>query len=155
VLVVGGEPDAGLVHEVERLGLAGTVLFTGPTRQVAAMYAAADAFVLPTYYDACSLAVLEAMACGLPAITTETNGIAGLLSPGTDGFVISHPPNEAELASVMEGLLDAEFRHQVGTAARAKAGRCTKRANHEAILALCERAALSHKKIDTPEGLGV
>ena len=45
----------------------------------------------PTYYDPCSLVVLEALACGLPVITTAQNGASELLTDGVDGYVLTAP----------------------------------------------------------------
>ena len=54
-------------------------------------YAAADVFVLPTFYDPCSLSVSEAAASGLPIVTSRFNGAAELLTEGVDGSVIADP----------------------------------------------------------------
>ena len=46
---------------------------------------------MPTYYDPCSLVVFEALACGLPVITTACNGAGELITDGREGFVIPAP----------------------------------------------------------------
>jgi UDP-glucose:(heptosyl)LPS alpha-1,3-glucosyltransferase len=58
------------------LGVLERVRFHGRVADMPAFYATADVFALPTYYDACSNAVLEALACGLPAISSTRNGSA-------------------------------------------------------------------------------
>jgi UDP-glucose:(heptosyl)LPS alpha-1,3-glucosyltransferase len=70
-----------------RLGIAQRVRFLGSQRHVAPYYGAADAFVLPTLYDPGSNAVLEALAAGLPVITSTKCGTAELIQPGVNGFV--------------------------------------------------------------------
>lgn len=70
------------------LGLAGRVLFTGPLKDVRPWYGAADAFVLPTLYDPCPNAALEAMACGLPMLTSTTCGAKAWVVDGKNGFVV-------------------------------------------------------------------
>ena len=75
------------------------VINVGPIDNPVPYYAAADVFVLPTFYDPCSLSVSEAAASGLPSVTTRFNGAAELLTEGVDGFVISDPADDAELAS--------------------------------------------------------
>ena len=65
------------------------VRFLPPTNQLERYYAAADAFVFPTTYDAFGMVVLEAMASGLPVFCSDQAGAAELIQPGRDGFVIS------------------------------------------------------------------
>ena len=65
---------------------------------IRACYWSSDFFVSPTYYDPCSLVVLEALACGLPAITTACNGAGELMTNGREGFVIPAPDALDELA---------------------------------------------------------
>jgi UDP-glucose:(heptosyl)LPS alpha-1,3-glucosyltransferase len=60
-----------------------------PTSDLARFYAAADAFVFPTTYDAFGMVVLEAMAAGLPVFCSERAGVAELIETGVDGFVLS------------------------------------------------------------------
>ena len=68
-------------------------------------YAAADAFVLPTFYDPSSLSVSEAAAAGLPSVTTRFNGAAELLTDGVDGFVLDDPADDGALADRLGRLL--------------------------------------------------
>jgi UDP-glucose:(heptosyl)LPS alpha-1,3-glucosyltransferase len=108
VVVVGERPSSLLLKRVKRLRLEDTVIFTGPTRTPEDYYANCDVLILPTFYDACSLVVIEAMACGLPAITTIYNGAAGIITNEKDGYIISHPPRSAELAEAMKALMVRE-----------------------------------------------
>ena len=141
VLVVGGYPYPSLKRMVQRLGLAETIIFAGPSKAVQEIYAASDVFVLPTYYDACSLVVLEAMLCGLPAITTEYNGIAGILSNEKNSYVISHPPDCAELAARMRDLLSKEKRSAMSLEALVLGRLYTKSRNHNAMLKIINEVA--------------
>ncbi|MHB8987917.1 MAG: glycosyltransferase family 4 protein [Desulfobulbia bacterium] len=141
VLVVGGYPYPSLQRMVQRLGLVETIIFVGPSKAVQEIYAASDVFVLPTYYDACSLVVLEAMLCGLPAITTEYNGIAGILSNGKNSYVISHPPDCAELAARMRDLLSKEKRSAMSQEALVLGRLYTKSRNHNAMLKIINEVA--------------
>lgn len=70
------------------------VRFLGPVRDMASVYAAADVFVLPTIYDPFSNACLEALAAGLPVLTTRANGFAEILDPGVDGDVFDAGDSE-------------------------------------------------------------
>jgi UDP-glucose:(heptosyl)LPS alpha-1,3-glucosyltransferase len=82
VVAVGAQPSPLLQRMVSKLQLSDIVVFPGATREPEAFYRACDVFVLPTFYDACSLVIFEAMAAGLPAITTEQD--CGIIH-GVDG----------------------------------------------------------------------
>jgi glycosyltransferase involved in cell wall biosynthesis len=85
------------------------------------LYAAADAFVFPTLGDPFGMVVLEAMACGLPVISTSAAGeIADRIDEGVNGFVV--PPADAEALRTRMELLasDKSLRVRMGDAATAK-----------------------------------
>ncbi len=88
-LVVVGRPDAGRWKKMAvGLGVGERVVFAGPTSDVYSFYAAADFFVLPTRHDPCSLVVLEALAMGVPVISTRQNGACEIMADGKEGFVL-------------------------------------------------------------------
>lgn len=134
--VVGGRRYARYAAWSRRLGLADTVLFCGAVEDPVPYFMAADAFVLPTFYDPCSLSVLEAAACGLPSITTACNGAGELLTDGVDGFVMPDPADDQRLADCLRLLLDPARRARMGQAAREMALRHTFDRNCEQILAI-------------------
>lgn len=70
-----------------RLGIAERVHFAGGQENVRPWYGLADAFVLATLYDPLPNAVLEALACGLPAVVTAQCGASELVRPGASGEV--------------------------------------------------------------------
>jgi UDP-glucose:(heptosyl)LPS alpha-1,3-glucosyltransferase len=80
-------------------------------------YGAADVFVLPTMYDPCPHAALEAMACGLPVVTSTKCGVAELLTEHDAGLVCAARDVEA-LARHMAALTDEEARRLLGARAR-------------------------------------
>jgi glycosyltransferase involved in cell wall biosynthesis len=85
------------------------------------LYAAADVFVFPTLGDPFGMVVLEAMACGLPVISTGAAGeIADRIDEGVNGFVV--PPADAEVLRERMELLtvDESLRRRVGDAAKGK-----------------------------------
>jgi len=133
VAAIGSEPDAGLRREAARLRLEGVVHFAGNVPDALPWYAAADAYVLPTWYDACSLTVLEACACGLPVVTTRCNGAAELLAHGCDGFVLDDPGDVRGLAALVGRALDARASGRLGRAAREVALRHTLNRNVDAV----------------------
>lgn len=87
-LVVGSDKKLAVYREVAAgLGLNDRLHFTGGVNDVRPYYAAADVFVLPTLYDPLPNAALEAMACGLPAVTSSKCGAAELIENGRQGYV--------------------------------------------------------------------
>lgn len=88
LLVVGKEKRlAAYQQQASRLGLEKRVVFTGGVDDVRPLYAAADAYVLPTLYEPLSNAVLEALACGLPCVVSTQCGAAELVTPGVNGAI--------------------------------------------------------------------
>lgn len=65
-----------------------TARFLGPVRDLSALFSAADVFTLPTIYDPFSNACLEALAAGLPVVTTTANGFSEILTPGVHGEAV-------------------------------------------------------------------
>jgi UDP-glucose:(heptosyl)LPS alpha-1,3-glucosyltransferase len=120
---------------------AGVVIHVGAIDDPVPYYAAADVFVLPTFYDPCSLSVSEAAASGLPSVTTRFNGAAELLTEGVDGSVISDPADDAELAAALRPLLEAEVRKKMGEAARKLALKYTLDRNCDQIVAIYQEIA--------------
>ncbi len=98
LLVVGRVTSAGYAGEIERLGLADRVRFTGPTSDVAAYYAAADVFALPTQYEAWGLVIVEALACGLPVVTSRLAGAAQVVFEGHTGELLDDPFDVDEIS---------------------------------------------------------
>jgi len=102
---------------VTQLGVARRVALLGEQGDVKPFYGAADAFVLPTPYDPCPVAALEAMACGLPVVTSTKCGVAELVCEHGAGFV--GPAHDIDqLASYMTRLTDARTRETLGGCAR-------------------------------------
>ena len=104
-------------HYAARLGIAHRVVFAGRRDDVRGYYGAADALVLPTLYDPFPNVILEAMACGLPVITSRKCGAAELIRAGENGFVCD-ALDQAALTRHMHMLLAAETRAPLGDAAR-------------------------------------
>src|SRR4026209_1204536 len=69
------------------------VQFLGEVTNLALIYAAADIFILPTIYDPFSNACLEALASGLPVITTRSNGFSDIIEDGVHGSIVDNPAN--------------------------------------------------------------
>ncbi len=79
-------------------------------RDATALYAAADIFLLPTLYDPFSNACLEALAAGLPVITTTANGVSEIIADHVHGSVIDDPNDISAIAEALRYWSDAERR---------------------------------------------
>ena len=137
-IVVGRDKRAAAyVALAHRLGIHGRVRFVGSVSDVRPYHAAADAFVLATLYDPQPNALLEAMASGLPVVTTRKCGAAELLAEGSSGFV-RDALDVAGLAEAMERL-DPSMARRMGEAARAAVAPCTPEAMAAEYVALYRR----------------
>lgn len=117
VLLVAGKQDAGpYVQLARQVGVADRIIFAGASDHPYALYRAADFFVLPTRHDPCSLVVLEALAMGLPVISTAMNGACEVMTPGEHGFVLKDPADVDALAQAMGRMLDPENRRAMSNA---------------------------------------
>ncbi len=117
LLVVGRDRAAGRYAALaRRLGVADRVILAGAQTDPGPYYGAADAFVLPTLYDALSNAVLEALACGLPVITSDHCGAGELVAAHAAGMVCAARDIDA-IARGMKAMLDPASRSRAGTAA--------------------------------------
>lgn len=119
-LIVIGKGDIRQYLKIcKNFGIEKKVLFLGIRKDIENFYALADLFVLPTIYDPFSNATLEAMATGIPVITTKNNGASELIEEGKEGFSLESPFNYSELADKINlALKDIE---RMGDFARKKA----------------------------------
>jgi len=120
VLVGDGPEEDSLRELVIELGIADAVVFRGQVENVWPELAASDVFVLASRYEPLGIAVLEAMAAGLPVVASNVGGIPELVHEDT-GVLVS-PGDEAALAEALTTLLRSEERRRsLGAAARARA----------------------------------
>ena len=102
--VIGRDKDESLMRKLaQTLGVDERVLFLGAQTDVKPFYGAADVFALPTLYDPFPNAALEALACGLPIVTTSTCGAAELVDEG-NGRTVTAGDSEA-LATALAQLI--------------------------------------------------
>ena len=112
------EPYRNLAAE---LGISGRTTFFGPSEHVMPFYAAADTFILPTLYDPFPTVVLEAMASGLPVITTAQCGASEIIRQGREGFVLPRANQTDLMAEYLEELFCPERRKIMAAEARSRA----------------------------------
>lgn len=113
LVVVGRGNSSRYRRRADQLGVGERLLFSGETDTIAHFYGMGDLLVLPTAYDPFSNVCLEALACGIPAITTSENGAAEIIKPGETGVVVSDPSNSKEFAEGISLFLPAERREAV------------------------------------------
>jgi UDP-glucose:(heptosyl)LPS alpha-1,3-glucosyltransferase len=119
ILVVAGRGNP------EGLPESGRTIFLGGVRDLPRYLAAADAFILPTIYDPFSNACLEALAAGLPVITTAGNGFAEIIDAGVDGDVVERPDDVPALAAAIRRWSEPERRAAMRAPLQEKARRFT------------------------------
>lgn len=146
VIVVGGLPDSGIKKHMEKLNVTDVFFFCGPSKEPELYFANSDVFVLPTYYDTCSLVVFEAMSNGLPVITTSANGASGIINGMVNGLVISHPPSVVDLAKAMSCFLDKEKCLDMSRAAAETGQLYSSVANHQKMIHIFEEVLEAQKQ---------
>jgi UDP-glucose:(heptosyl)LPS alpha-1,3-glucosyltransferase len=105
LLVVGRVSPAGYAGELDRLGLTPRVRFLGPSSDIGYFHAAADVFALPTRYEPWGLVIVEALASGLPVVTTRLAGAAAAVEEGKTGWLLDDPDDVEGTAAGLDRLL--------------------------------------------------
>lgn len=112
LLAVGKLDAQAYATEIEKAGWKERVQFTGPTSNVADYYAASDVFALPTQYEAWGLVIVEALACGVPVLTSALAGAAVAVREGDDtnrtGTLLQNPDDVSEIAKKIVPLLEGK-----------------------------------------------
>jgi UDP-glucose:(heptosyl)LPS alpha-1,3-glucosyltransferase len=116
LLIVGKQKTRAYKQLAREHGVAERVIFAGPTSDPYSFYRAADFFVLPTRHDPCSLVVLEALAMGVPVISTVFNGACEIMTDGLHGFVLNDPRNVSALRERYRQMLDPALRATMSAA---------------------------------------
>ena len=122
VLVGAGPDDADLKAAVACYGLNSIVLFTGALNQteVHAWYSRADAFALASFAEGIPVVLMEAMASGIPCVSTRITGIPELIRDGDDGLLVT-PSDADELATALARLMDdSPLRQYLARSGRAR-----------------------------------
>ena len=144
VLVIGRDHAERYKALARSFGCEQRLVFAGPMREPERAYAAADIFVHPTFYDPCANVTLEALASGLPVITSIHNGAGELITAGVEGDVV-HPQDSEALAEAIKALLDPNRCSAVGRAARQLAEQHNMSRHVEEVLAVYDHVMARRK----------
>ena len=120
VLVSGSNPVSDRsIAQAE--GVTDRVSFRPSSKQIERFFAAADVFIFPTFFDAYGMVISEAMASGLPVITSRAAGAAELIDHGKSGWLTADPWDPDQIAEGLRTLAaDPGLRQRMGAAARSK-----------------------------------
>ena len=147
LLVVGQGERPGYYQKLaQKHGVSERVLFKGLTDNVRHYYAAADVVVLPSLREAFGMSILEAMACGLPVVSSAATGVSGIIEDGRDGYIYKDPN---KLRGILQLLKAADLRRSLGRRARLTAEKHTWEATASIYEDLCltiarEKRNLAH-----------
>jgi UDP-glucose:(heptosyl)LPS alpha-1,3-glucosyltransferase len=121
-----------------KLGVGDLIQYAGASSLPEKFYAAADIFCLPSHYDPCANALLEALACGLPAVTTTTNGSGELLTE-KEGYAVPFG-DVPQLAQRLGEFFNRDRRAAASVAARALAEAHSAERNFEEVMKVYAKA---------------
>jgi len=119
VFVIGKDNPKPYKDLASRLGVLHKIVFAGFVPDISEYYAASDIFVFPTLYEPFGLVITEAMASGLPVITSKIAGAAEIMEDGKDGLFLKDPTNPEEITEKINILVEDEnLRKQMSKNAR-------------------------------------
>jgi phosphatidyl-myo-inositol dimannoside synthase len=152
ILAGTGDAEPALMRLASELAIADSVEFVGfvSREQMPALYRQADVFVLASQSEGMSIALLEAMASGLPVVVTDTGGTQELISPEQNGLVVDWGDVGQLTAALRRLVEDSAMRQRMGENNRATALRCSWREITKQYLALIGAGA-PHVLLGTPD----
>jgi len=118
------------------------VQLLGEVADLVSVYAAADIFILPTIYDPFSNACLEALASGLPVITTRSNGFSEIIEDGVHGSIVDNPADLVGLRNAIRFWSDPSRRNAARSANIERASQFDISKNVAETLEILARVAL-------------
>lgn len=121
-----GDPDSGSPHHISVQQLRdwesdGLIEWKGHTDAINEIYAQTDIAVLPSYSEGLPKSLLEACACGLPIVTTDTSGCLEVVEHNVNGFIVPAKDSTALAAALEQLVKDATLRDRLGREGRHKA----------------------------------
>ena len=124
LMVAGADRQTDkFARRARALNVGTRIVFTGPQPNVETIFHAADAFAMPSLFEPFGNVVMEAMASGLPPMTSAFSGVAEIIPPSMRGFRVENPNDVGEVALRLGALFDAPA--SLGAEARATAEKFT------------------------------
>ncbi|MBY6186609.1 N-acetyl-alpha-D-glucosaminyl L-malate synthase BshA [Marinobacter hydrocarbonoclasticus] len=121
VLLGSGPEIESLQGECHRLGIADRVVFVGQVQQVERYLPLASCVLQPSYRESFCMVLLEAMACGVPTVSSNVDGIPEVVSHGETGYLTAPDDYEAQADALVRILADPRLQQRLGQAGRQRA----------------------------------
>jgi UDP-glucose:(heptosyl)LPS alpha-1,3-glucosyltransferase len=146
LLVLGRDKKNLYERLAHKLGCKEEVIFAGGVKDTEKYYSAADILVHPTFYDSFARVVLEALASGLPVITTRYAGAGWIISEGEEGFVLEDPRDVEDLAEKILYFVDPMRLQKASTAARRLAQQYSRKRCYQEMLKILQEIGTCHRR---------
>jgi len=148
VIIAGGGRANYYEKLLRNMGCRDSFLFAGRIKYgIEDIYAAADVLVHPTYYDPFSNVCLEAMASGLPVITTKINGFSEIIESGNEGFIVNSARDTGEISSAMSLLFNKDKKAELSCAAAQRAKEFTMEKHIKSLIPIYEDTVRKKDKL--------
>ena len=118
LLIIGKGNEKKYSNMAENLKIRDRVIFAGIKHNVEKYYHAADLFSILSYRESFGIVILEAMACGLPVIISETVGAKDVVKQDITGYIIKNTNLKKEMSNALFALMNKEKREEMGENAK-------------------------------------
>lgn len=118
VIAGDGPLRADLEDQAKSLGVGEKIIFPGYIKDIPALLACFDLFVIPSIAEGLSITTIEAMAAGLPVVATRVGGLPELVKPGINGYLVEPREPSAIADAILSVLADPAAAKKLGTAGK-------------------------------------
>ncbi|MEA3407267.1 MAG: glycosyltransferase [Chloroflexota bacterium] len=147
-LIIGDGPlRSSIETSVKALGLAEIVILTGTRHDIPELLSLLDLFVLPSLWEGLPIAILEAMAAGLPVVATRVGGVPEVVVDGETGLLVPPGDPDALAQAILRLLRDPDLRHRMGQAGRARV------AEHFSVEQMVRKTEALYERLLAEKGL--
>jgi UDP-glucose:(heptosyl)LPS alpha-1,3-glucosyltransferase len=145
-LVIGKDDKKPYLELAKKLGVEDKIVFAGLTTEINKYFASSDIFLFPTLYEPFGLVILEAMASGIPVITSKTAGAAELIDDMKNGMILDDPTDYNKITEKLNYLLENRERlRKIGKEARKKAEKYSWNTTAKKMLTVFKKVARVNK----------